>query len=417
MDKENINRLLNIDPSNFDFSNMKLAIETRDEFLQAIDKLSNNGGNPDQINSLVAKANLFDSKIEARKQEERNGMRAADNGSSKSYSLKGGKPLNEAGSIRLYQPNQRIANDFNKPQGTGRDVDLGSYLRAVVDKPRNAAEREVVQNSVTSGDYELPTHIAAELVDKLRAQNPLLMNNGAGSRVVTLEGGDTKFITIDSDMSATFHAEMVEETPDDPAFGSKTLAPSTLLAMTEISNETLQDSANIEEALTTSFVGAINDAMLDATFAATTSNGPDGLGTYVTQTEEYSNGGNPDWSHFVNANKTLFDNNLSEDGRSHILAPDVWSDLTLAKDSNGRYQDAPSGIRDIPNFTTSGVPTGEAYAGDFENVIYGMRLEINIRRYPSAAAKSYGTLFVAAMRYDLAVFRPNALVRIEEATA
>lgn len=417
MDKENINRLLNIDPSSFDFSNMKLAIETRDEFLQAIDKLSNNGGNADQINSLVAKCNLFDSKIEARKQEERNGMRAADNGSSPSYSLKGGKPLNESGSIRLYSPNQRISNDFNKPQGTGRDVDLGSYLRAVVDKPRNNAEREVIQNSVSSDNYELPTHIAGELIDRLRAVNPLLRNGGAGARTVTLDGGDTKFIKINSDPNAIWHSELTSETPSDPSFGAVTMSPKTVLSMTEVGRELLQDSANVEEALSSAFVGSLNDAILSATFTGSGSDTPTGLGTTVTQTDEYTNGGSPDWTNFVGASRQLHDNNVPDDNRSFIHAPDVWETLALITDNNGRYQDAPSFIRDVPNFTSSGLTAGQAYAGDFSNVVYGFRLEINIEQYRAALAKSYGSLWVASARLDIATFRPSALVRIEEAAA
>ncbi len=417
MDKENINRLLNIDPSSFDFSKMKLAIETRDEFFKAIDKLSNNGGNADQINSLVAKANLFESEIDTRKKEELERARAADNGSSASYSLRGGKPLNESGSIRLYSPNQRISNDFDKPQGTGRDVDLGSYLRAVVDKPRNSAEREIVQNSVTSGDYELPTHIAGELIDRLRAVNPLLRNKGAGARTVTLDGGDTKFIKINSDPNAIWHSELTSETPSDPSFGSVTMSPKTVLSMTEVGRELLQDSANVEEALASAFVGSLNDAILTATFTGSGANTPTGLATTVTQTDTYTNGGSPDWTNFVGASKTLHDQNVPNDNRSFIHAPDVWETLALTKDNNGRYQDAPSFIRDVPNFTSSGLTAGQAYAGDFSNVVYGFRLNITLEQFPAALAKSYGTLWVAAARLDIATFRPNALVRVEEAAA
>jgi HK97 family phage major capsid protein len=424
MDNQRINKLLNVDPDSFDFSNMKLAIETRDDMIRAIDEINqkSNGRNQTDkevrnLNALTNKVNLFSSRIEKAKQEEQKRAQNAtpygsDEPTLSNGTLRGGKILDKEGKIRAFQPNEKITNSFGS-----NDVDLGAYLRAIVDKPQNDAERRMLQNSVTSGDYEMPTRIASELVDRLRASNPLLMENGAGARTVTIEGGDTKFVKITGDMSATWHTEMAEETPDDPSFGSVTMSPKTVLAMTEIGRETLQDAANVEEALTSAFVGSLNDAILDATFTGSGSDTPTGLATTVTQTEEYSNGGSPDWSNFVNASKTLYDNNVPEDNRSFVQAPDVWQTLSLITDDNSRYQDAPSSIRDIPSFTSSGVSSGEAYVADFSNVVYGFRLEITLEQHPAAAAKSYGSLWVAAARLDIATFRPNALVRIEEASA
>jgi HK97 family phage major capsid protein len=243
------------------------------------------------------------------------------------------------------------------------------------------------------------------------------MEGGAGARTVSIEGGDTKFIKINSDPNSVWHSELTEETPSDPSFGSVTMAPKTVLSMTEVSRELLQDSANVEEALSTAFVGSLNDAILSATFTGSGANTPTGLASTVTQTNEYSNGSSPDWTNFVGASKTLHDNNVPEDNRSFIHAPDTWEDLALITDNNGRYQDAPSFIRDVPNYTSSGVSAGEAYVGDFSNVVYGFRLNITMEQHPSALAKSYGSLWMAAARLDIATFRPSALVRIEEATA
>lgn len=426
--KEEIKNLVQTnvsDLNNQGNENLKHLIETRDEMVQALDQLnSKNGKSSDEeirfSNSLTAKIRQIDNKIEVgKKDEQRQAGNSVPYGNSEpgrfNSGLTGGRALNEKGTIRLYAPHQRLVNDFSTPRGN--DVSLGAYLRAVVDKPRNAAEREIIQNSVTSDNYELPVHIAGELIDRLRAVNPLLREGGAGSRTVTLEGGDTKFMRINSDPNAIWHAEMTEETPSDPVFEGVTMSPKTVLSMTEIGRETLQDSANVEEALTTAFVGSLNDTILTATFTGSGANTPEGLATVVTQTEEYANAGSPDQSNFVNASKTLHDNNVPDDNRSFIHAPDVWQTLALITDDNSRYQDAPSFIRDVPNFVSSGVTAGEAYTGDFSNVVYGFRLEINIEQYRAALAKSYGSLWVAAARLDIATFRPSALVRIEEAAA
>ena len=317
----------------------------------------------------------------------------------------GGTPVNGDEKSRVYAPDQSISTD-NHPDH--RELGLGAYLRAVIDKPRNSVERMAVQNSVTSTGYELPTTVAAQLIDQARAENPVI---SAGARTITLGDGEkTKFVRIDSDPNTVWHAELEEEQTDSPTFGAVEFKSKTLLALTEISRELLQDSANIDEALATAFTGAINNAMLTATFSGSGGNEPTGLKDQVTQTQPYTDIGFAD---FVKANKTLHDSKTPVGERSHIMAPDIWESLNLLEDSTGQPIRKPFGLLDIPEYTNAGVPAGVGYAGDFSNVVYGMRLNMTLEQHPSYSAKKYGSLWVAAMRFDMAVFRPSQLVRIE----
>lgn len=328
-----------------------------------------------------------------------------------SNAVKGGKSLDGDGSVKVYTPEQKVVADA--PKSEHSDIDLGNFLRAAVDKPRNGKERELLQEKgVGSDQYELPVWISSELIDRLRASNPLL---SAGARTLTIEGGETKFIGINSDPNAVWHAELTEESLTDPAWNVVSMEPKTLMSLTQISRELLQDSVNVSQALTSAFVGSINDAILTATFGGATTNGPTGLSSLVTQTEEYANAGTPDWGTFVKASRTLHDNNVPGNGRSFIHSPDIWESMALISDDNGRYQDAPSFIRDVPNITSSGVPAGVAYAGDMSNVVYGYRMNFGLEKMN--VMSSYSSIWVATARLDIATFRPNALVRIEEAAA
>ena len=94
------------------------------------------------------------------------------------------------------------------------------------------------------------------------------------------------------------------------------------------------------------------------------------------------------------------------------MNPGVWESLALDADLQQRFQEPPAFIRDIPNYVSSGVPAGQAYSGDFSNVVYGMRLNITIEQFPGAGVRKYANVWLAAMRIDMQVFRPNALVRI-----
>lgn len=410
MNRQNIKNLLNFDASGLDLTSdqgMREATETRQEIynlLQGDHDLS-----VDDENKLTAKANLLSNKIENAKGQLRKG-------NMKGMQTLDGQPLKDAEDVNRYRASDKFSNQYPAPRD--QNVSTGAAIRAIIDKPKNAAEKKIHQNSVSSSGYELPEFVAADFIDKLRAANPLLMENGAGSQVVELPGGDQKYIRIKNDPQANWHAELNEENLDSTdIFDSVTLSSNTVMSLVEVSRELMMDSNNLEQALESAFVGSLNDAILTATFTGSGANTPTGLATTITQTEEYTNGGDPDWSNFVNASKTLYDNNVPEDNRSFIHAPDVWQTLALTKDNNGRYQDAPSFIRDVPNFTTSGASTGEAYVGDFSNVVYGFRTEFLLEQYNGPSAQKFGTLWLAAIRMDLNVFRPSALVRIEEAAA
>jgi len=369
-------------------------------------------------NRLVAAANWMGAELERQKSAEQakaakmsaglTGSFAKDPYENKS-TYSDGRALDEAGRIKAYAPHERISD------GSG-DVSLGAFLRAAIDRPRNAVERNLIQNAIGSDGIELPSFVSDELIDLLRAENPLLRAGGAGARTLSIEGLDgQKFVRITGDATSVWHAELTEETPTDPTLDAVTLVPKTILALTEVSREVLQDSNMIEDALTATFTGGINDAILAATFAGTTANGPAGLGSLVTATEEYANGGAPDFSNFVNAHSDLYAANVPEGGRSNVMAPDVWKALNNLQDTTDQPIRKPFGLLDIPDFVSSGVPAGVAYSGDFRNVVYGFRTSIRIEQFPAAAAKKYASLWLAAIRLDMAVFRPSAFVRIEEA--
>ena len=290
------------------------------------------------------------------------------------------------------------------------DISLENYLRAVTDKPKNDAEKQAIQNSVTSDGYELPTSVSQQVIDKIRAKNSVI---SAGGRTVQLDSAETNYITVDSDPQAVWHAELVEENPNSGSFGKVQMKPKTVLTNVEVSRELLQDSNNAGQALSIALTNSLSDAILDVTFNGSGANKPSGMNQLVTQTQTYS--GSITHAEFVKANSTLYTNNVGEDDISYIYSPSVWETLSLATDDNGRYQDAPSTIRDIQKFTNSGVPTGKAYAGAFENFLYGFRMNITLEQYNSTSAKKFGQLWLAVARMDLAVLRPNAFVRIEQA--
>lgn len=421
MNDQTVSKALELIPEELDFTNDKQINEVRGQCIKAMEisqrLIENFERKGETENALRAELNFekivnnitkIDNLAKQSGTPMHDGKQRFQFGDEGGLANVKGKSLDKSGNIKLYAPNQKLAADH-----TPADVDLGGFLRSVVDKPRTNAERQMIQNSVDSSGYSMPTTIASELIDQLRAINPVI---AAGARTISIDGLDsTKFVKITDDPDAVWHEELAEESLSDPTFGAVEMKPKTVLALTEISREVLQDAANIEEALTSTFVGSINQAILDATFDGGGDEEPTGLSSLITATEEYDNGDDPDWSHFVKASKTLHDENVPTEGRSFIHTPSLWEVLALAQDDNSRYQDAPSFIRDVPNLVSSGVPAGISYAGDFSNVVYGFRLNITLEQHNAYSARKYGTIWLAAARLDIAVFRPKAFVRIEEA--
>lgn len=293
------------------------------------------------------------------------------------------------------------------------DIHINDYMRAVMDKPQTAQEQIAISNSVTSSGYELPETVSSQLLDKLREENPLVK---AGAMSTTVAGDKQSWVKIKNNPTSNWHAELNEEDSDNTdIFDSVKMDPKTLLSVVEISRETLQDSVNAGEALTVALSGALNDRLIESSFTSQGADAPKGLNDLVSQTEQFDNGKNATIANMVRANGKLYSSNVSEDNRSFMYSPEVWENLSLETDDNGRYQMVPESIKDIQKYTSSGVPTGEAYVADFSNFIYGFSLDITLEQFNGgSSANKYGSKFLAAMRVDCNVTHPNAFVRVEE---
>ena len=374
--------------------------------LEMINKKSNfNDSDQLDFDKITNEINEIEAQISQEKKLESKKQKSAERAFDGGYRT-GGTPISEDGSIRMYAPDQSVSRDSHPDN---EDLSLGQYLRAVVDKPRSGVEKMAVQNSLTSTGYELPTEVGAQIIDKMRAQNPLI---SAGARTITLDGAEsTKFVRLAGDPNTVWHNELVEESTDSPTFDSVEFKPKTLLALTEVSRELLQDAANPQEALETAFTGAMSKAIINASFSSNGAKQPTALDNLINQEQPYS--GDIKYADWVKANKKLFDNHTPFDQRSHIMASNMWEQLNTGEDSTGQPLRKPFGIVDIPEYPNGQVPTGIGYAGVFSNVVYGMRLNFTLEQHPAYSAKKYGSLWVAAMRVDMAVFRPSQLVRIE----
>ncbi|MBE3589872.1 MAG: phage major capsid protein [Firmicutes bacterium] len=156
------------------------------------------------------------------------------------------------------------------------DVTPGAFLRAVVLGPRSEAERRALaESSDSTGGYTVPDVLAVEFIDRMRRASVM---NRVGVRTVPLTSDKTTIARLVSDPVPTWRAENALIGDSDPSFDAVVLRPRSLAVLVKVSRELLEDSVNIEQALTTALTQSMAQEMDRAIlFGSGSNNEPLGL--------------------------------------------------------------------------------------------------------------------------------------------
>lgn len=128
-----------------------------------------------------------------------------------------------------------------------------------------------------------------------------------------------------------------------------------------------------------------------------------------------------DWPDLVGLLGLVQDQNYVPSGIIH--APRTERDLANLTDTTGQPRQAPALVAGVPRYPTTQVPvtlakggttpgagnTSETFVGDWSNVYIGMRVNFIIHVLRERYADTGTIGFLAWMRGDVAVVRPNAL--------
>jgi HK97 family phage major capsid protein len=103
------------------------------------------------------------------------------------------------------------------------------------------------------GGFAVPTFLANEFIDKLRAAMVL---SRAGARSIHMPGKTFQLAKIAADPAVAWHAENANITATQPTLDAVVLTAKTIVVTTKFSVELAQDSANISQILQRSLVQA-----------------------------------------------------------------------------------------------------------------------------------------------------------------
>ena len=122
--------------------------------------------------------------------------------------------------------------------------------------PRNDDEkRALAEGTDSAGGYTVPTPLAMEFIDKLRAKSVLIQ---AGARTIDMTSETLAIAKLATDPQATWTAENGSVTESDPTFARVDLTAKKLIGITRLSRELAEDSANVNQMLENAFIQAVS---------------------------------------------------------------------------------------------------------------------------------------------------------------
>jgi HK97 family phage major capsid protein len=318
----------------------------------------------------------------------------------------------EPAELRVLTPDQPIAE--RSAGGPG----VGDIARAMIFGPKGEAERRALAEGTDSaGGYTVPTVLASEFIDKLRAKTVVFQ---AGARVVPMTSDNLAIARITGDPTVAWTAENAEITASDPTFDAVTLAPKKLTALVKVSRELLEDSVNISAALEAAFIGAMSVELDRAClFGSGSSNQPTGLFNIsgINSVSMGTDGATP--SSYDELIDLLYEVQLDNgaDPSVFVMHPRTNKTYAKLKDANDNPLTEPKMTADVRRLLTTAVPIDQdqgtatdqcstVLTGDFSKMLVGMRVGMELRLLNERYAEFDQVGFIARLRADVAVENP-----------
>ena len=172
--------------------------------------------------------------------------------------------------IPVLEARHRLASFVPQTESRAQELGFGGFLRALYRGAETELERRVLaEGAVGTGGALVPTPIAAEIIDLLRAK---AVSFQAGARTIPMDSATLKFAKLTKDPVGSWRAENAPITEDEPAFAATTLTAKTWALITRVSRELLEDAQNLDAVLRTGFANsaalALDSAILFGTGAS-----------------------------------------------------------------------------------------------------------------------------------------------------
>lgn len=335
----------------------------------------------------------------------------------------GGNRNTRPGEVRIYKPNEAIAEQ--RYTGPG----IGAYVRGMVTGRWEPELRALAEGTPSAGGYVIPTPLALQVVDLLRNQAQV---HRAGAVSVTMNSATLKMARLASDVTAGWKAENAAMTYSDNSFQQILFTANTLIAGAKISLEMIEDSENIDAVVSNSISKALALALdYAALYGSGTASAPTGIKNQsgVTLTVLGTNGYSlTDWSKFSQGISTLMQANV-EGPYGAIYSARTAGELDRLVDTLGQPLRQPDLVTKMAKFASNQVPnnltvgtattTSDVFIGQWDQCMIGYRNSMTME-ISREAADSTGSAFTNAqvwirayLRADVQLAHPQAFNVLE----
>ncbi|MCC7488358.1 MAG: phage major capsid protein [Gammaproteobacteria bacterium] len=320
-----------------------------------------------------------------------------------------------------------------------RGLGFGDFCRALVAGPRTDVERRALaEGSQSAGGFTVPTPLAAQVIDRLRARAVTVR---AGATTIPMTSQTLSIAKLLTDPTASWHSENSGITDYDVTFGECKLTARTLVSLVKCSRELVEDSTNLNTALTGAFAQAL---ALEVDRVALVGSGtppePQGLMTAVGVNEvsmgtagatltgftkvidlwqaldvanvPYVNA----WIMHPRSFRQLFTQLATADG--HWINPPsvLWAPVTGEPILNPDSSNSPLFLKTTSIPVTQTMDTSHdcstIFAGDFRDMLIGVRSGLQIQVLDQTFAGNHQIGFLASMRVDIQLARPASFGRL-----
>lgn len=158
--------------------------------------------------------------------------------------------------IPIFGEGESIAAHLKRERNEPPNVSFGELMKAMVLGGGSRDIRAALSIGTDSaGGFTVPEILSGQLIDRLRARSVM---SQAGARTVLLDGGkSTTLASIVADPVAGWRAEGSDVATSDMTFGAVSFVPKSLAVIVTANRELIEDSLNLDEALTIAFAGAL----------------------------------------------------------------------------------------------------------------------------------------------------------------
>lgn len=289
--------------------------------------------------------------------------------------------------VQILAPEQKYSttqSGYERKQFS--NMSIGKLVKGMATGKWQGAEKEqevVAANRDGSGGVLIPAPLSNELINMVRAQSVLMT---AGARTVPMESSTLVFAKQVGDIQPHWKAEGEKINETDADFVPVKFEAKTLVGMSDITIELLEDALNIDEIVTQSIV---NSLALELDRA-----GLLGAGTEVEPLGIYNRDGIQkqkvgksldSYKDFSQAVTSILSANGTPNGV--IYSPRTYGELDALVDASGQPLNAPKSYDNLTHkLTTTQVPNdlGDkkdgsfAIVGDFTKLWYGVRTGVTL---------------------------------------